>query len=123
MEADREPGDRRLIADRTADGRKEVIPAKRAVEPRVVIAEQGDEEGLHARDEERPSYEENLAHAVECGVECRIAGTEREEGSHGRRVVQSRARLDEHVPHRDTEPTDADDDRFGRQGAAIAEPG
>ncbi len=80
-----------------------------------MVAEQRDEDRLHHRDEERPAFEEDLAHPPEGQVERGVAGAQGEERADGPRVVQPGPGLNQDVAHHDAEPAQLDHDRLGRQ--------
>ena len=63
-------GDARRVADGAADQRQEVVVAERAFQAGVEVAQQADEQRLHAGDDERLAAEEDAAaRALEPGVE------------------------------------------------------
>jgi hypothetical protein len=107
------PGDVRRVSDGAADEGEEVVPAEGGFEAGIVVAEESDEDGLHGGDEEGPAAEEDITHGVPCGVERGVARAEGEERGDGPGVSEPGPEGDEGVAHEDSEPAEANEDRFG----------
>ena len=104
----------RRMAQCGADQRQNVVVAEGAIEPAVREAEQPDEEGFQARDDERVGAEHDAATPRVEGVERGEGEAEREDGVK-RKCFGGRAEVRVEVADDEAEPADLDRHRLGIQ--------
>src|SRR5262249_23668031 len=110
-----EVGDADRMANGAADQRQDVVIAKRAFQPLMVIAEHGDEQRFHARNQQGPLAQENAATQAVSSIEHRVAHAEHEDRVKNGLMFAVFAEVDEEIAKEDAEPADLDGDVFRRQ--------